>query len=92
MEFLKNFNGFEKLFQNTIDSVEAKMHDFGPERGHFGGQSSKKNFWDSRIFGLVKGIPPVGHTVAIFSICFFAKDSQFKTLFFQGSPVKKCWL
>ena len=42
MEFLKNFNGFEKLFQNTIDKVEAKMHDFGPERGHFGGQRSKK--------------------------------------------------
>ena len=46
MEFLKNFNGFEKLFQNTIDQVEAKMHDFGPERGHFGGQSSKYKFFE----------------------------------------------
>ena len=39
MEFLKNFNGFEKLFQNTNDKFAAEMHDFGPERGHFGGQS-----------------------------------------------------
>ena len=46
MEFLKNFNGFEKLFQHTIDECKAEMHDFGPERGHFGGQSSKKKFFE----------------------------------------------
>ena len=34
----------------------------------------------------------VEHTIAIFSNFFFAKDSQFKTLFFQGNPVKKFWL
>ena len=57
MEFLKNFNGFEKLFQNTIDQVEAEMHDFGAERGHFGGQSSKKNFEIVKFSGWSRGFP-----------------------------------
>ena len=57
MEFLKNFNRFEKLFQNTIDLVEAKTHDFGPERGHFGGQSSKKKFEIVKFSGWSRGFP-----------------------------------
>ena len=57
MEFLKNFNVFEKLFQNTIDQVDAKMHDFGPERSHFGGQRSKKNFEIVEFLGWSRGFP-----------------------------------
>ena len=36
---LKNFNIFEKLFQNTYEHRRVKIPDFGLERGHFGGQS-----------------------------------------------------
>jgi len=42
MEFLKNFNGFKKLFQNTVEFSMVKIHDFGPERGQFRGQSQFK--------------------------------------------------
>ena len=42
MEFLKNFNGFKKLFQNTIKLSLVKIDDFGLERGQIRGQSQFK--------------------------------------------------
>ena len=42
MEFFKNFNGFKKLFQNTIKLGVVKIHDFGLERGQIRGQSQFK--------------------------------------------------
>ena len=42
-ELLKNFNGFEKLFENTFENWRVKIPDFGLERGHFGVKNERKS-------------------------------------------------
>ena len=62
---------------------------FRPGKGSFWGSKLKKKFfWDIRIFGLVKEIFPVGHTVAIFSNFFLQKIANLKFYFFRVVPSK----
>ena len=88
MKFLKNFNGFKKLFEITFEHCRSKFLISAQKGVILGVKVEKKMFRRKIVCGLVKGIPPGGQTNDFFRF-FFAKDSQFKTLFLQGSPVKK---
>ena len=98
--FLKNFfnplpdgifEKFQRIWKAVLKyyrSMWGQNARFRPGKGSFLGSNFKKKFWDSRIFGLIKGIPPVGHTVAIFSIFFLQKIANLKPYFFTAVPSK----